>query len=329
VILNILPTFFSTLTLGLERSGLAPLLNYTEHPHSGGTLFAPTNKAFALLGPKVNAFLFSPFGKRFLKALLEYHIVPDKTLYSTAFYNGSAASNATELFDFMSQVAELDALETEEEPHGIMSMFKSLLGKTDEKHHHEEDKEVDDAEPSFWGKIFGKDLKKPHWPHWPHPNFTHPHPNFTHPHPPFKHPNMTHPHPNCSHPHPHKPHAKFFKLPTLLSNHSLPIAVIKFGPFVRLKVNQFATVVVKDGLAKDGVIQVVNRVLIPPRPKKPSGLNEENDWDVFAQEDEEYGPEGMSLEDFIDRMAPYVTEDEVDNADKQIPAVQEDLKLEF
>ena len=55
----------------------------------GGTLFAPSNFAFKKLGPKVNAFLFSPHGLKYLKALLEYHILPDNTLYSDELYRHS------------------------------------------------------------------------------------------------------------------------------------------------------------------------------------------------------------------------------------------------
>jgi uncharacterized surface protein with fasciclin (FAS1) repeats len=53
----------------------------------GGTLFAPNNFAFKKLGPRLNAFLFSPHGVKYLGALLKYHIVANETLYSDAFYN--------------------------------------------------------------------------------------------------------------------------------------------------------------------------------------------------------------------------------------------------
>ena len=38
----------------------------------------------------MNAFLFSKYGLKYLKALLEYHVVPDNTLYSDAYYKASA-----------------------------------------------------------------------------------------------------------------------------------------------------------------------------------------------------------------------------------------------
>ncbi|KAI9838931.1 MAG: hypothetical protein M1819_004139 [Sarea resinae] len=83
-IVSLLPGEFSTLTLGLDKTGLLDAINNTEH--AGGTLFAPSNFAFRKLGPKINAFLFSRFGEKYLKALLKYHIVGGHTLYSDAYY---------------------------------------------------------------------------------------------------------------------------------------------------------------------------------------------------------------------------------------------------
>jgi uncharacterized surface protein with fasciclin (FAS1) repeats len=84
-IISLLPSEFSTLELGLMKTGLDKVL---AGPHTGGTLFAPSNAAFAKLGPKVNAFLFSKYGEKHLKALLEYHIVANKTMYSDAYFFG-------------------------------------------------------------------------------------------------------------------------------------------------------------------------------------------------------------------------------------------------
>lgn len=88
-ILNFLPAEFSTLLLALEKTGLGATLNDTSL-HEGGTLFAPGNFAFKKLGPGPNAFLFSPHGLKYLKALLKYHIAANQTLYSDAFYSSSA-----------------------------------------------------------------------------------------------------------------------------------------------------------------------------------------------------------------------------------------------
>lgn len=84
-IITLLPGEFSTLELGLTKTGLLQAINDTSN-HYGGTLFAPSNFAFQKLGPKINAFLFSSYGLKYLKALLEYHVVANQTLYSDAYY---------------------------------------------------------------------------------------------------------------------------------------------------------------------------------------------------------------------------------------------------
>ena len=84
-IVTLLPGEFSTLELGLAKTGLIDKLNDTTK-HIGGTLFAPSNFAFQLLGPRINAFLFSSYGQKYLKGLLLYHIVANQTLYSDAYY---------------------------------------------------------------------------------------------------------------------------------------------------------------------------------------------------------------------------------------------------
>jgi len=93
-IIELLPGEFSTLNLALEKTGLFELLE--DAPHVGGTLFAPSNWAFQKLGPRVNAFLFSSHGQKYLKALLKYHVVANQTLYSDAFYRSDSTSVKTE-----------------------------------------------------------------------------------------------------------------------------------------------------------------------------------------------------------------------------------------
>lgn len=96
-IIELLPGKFSTLQLALTKTGLLEVIK--DSHHTGGTLFAPSNMAFKKLGPKINAFLFSKHGKKYLKALLKYHVVANETLYSDAFYKGK---DAKELFDDIS-----------------------------------------------------------------------------------------------------------------------------------------------------------------------------------------------------------------------------------
>ena len=89
-IITLLPSEFSTLELGLRKTELFDALNSTTN-HLGGTLFAPSNWAFTKLGPKINAFLFSEYGRKYLAALLSYHVVANQTLYSDAFYSGGSS----------------------------------------------------------------------------------------------------------------------------------------------------------------------------------------------------------------------------------------------
>ena len=88
-IIQFLPGEFSTLELGLAKTGVFKYINDTS-THAGGTLFAPSNFAFQKLGPKIEGFLFSKYGLKYLKALLKYHVVADQTLYSDAYYKGKS-----------------------------------------------------------------------------------------------------------------------------------------------------------------------------------------------------------------------------------------------
>jgi len=195
-IIDLLPSEFSTLELGLGKTGLLEEFNTTNHP--GGTLFAPSNFAFAKLGPKINAFLFSTYGQKYLKALLLYHVVPKTTLYSDAIYEAKDDS--------------------------------------DEKEH-----------VHCNGKAKGKSIPKGYY---------------------------------------------HYDLPTMLDDKTLNVDISRFGGFIRFKVNGYARVAVQDGIAEDGVIQVVSSVLIPP--KKLSGLKDKvNNW--FGHESE------MTVEDFKSR----------------------------
>ena len=84
-IIKLLPHHFSTFALGLEKTGLAHHL--TDSNRVGGTTFALTNAAFGRLGQRANEYLFSEGGRKCLQALLEYHLVPNRTLYSDVLYD--------------------------------------------------------------------------------------------------------------------------------------------------------------------------------------------------------------------------------------------------
>jgi uncharacterized surface protein with fasciclin (FAS1) repeats len=182
-ILSALPGEFSTLELALVKTGLYPEFNDTSS-HVGGTLFAPSNSAFRRLGPRINAFLFSKYGVRYLKALILYHAAPNFTLYSDAHY-------------------------------------------------------APERQVSIPRRRFHVDLE------------------------------------------------------TGLKGKSLSVDVARFGRLVDIRINGFNHVSIRDGIAKDGVIQVVPSVLIPP--KTPG---------VFEESSDE-----LTVEELKERLEPHVEED--------------------
>jgi uncharacterized surface protein with fasciclin (FAS1) repeats len=83
-LLHLAPVQFSTFSLALARTSLRHTLDPDQR--QGGTIFAPTNAAFRKLGARANQFLFSAQGEKCLRALMQYHIVPNRTLYSDVLY---------------------------------------------------------------------------------------------------------------------------------------------------------------------------------------------------------------------------------------------------
>lgn len=94
-------------------------------------------------------------------------------------------------------------------------------------------------------------------------------------------------------------------VPTLLDDKSIAIDVARFAGLIRVKLNGYIPVVVQDGIAKNGVIHVPGRVLIPPhKPGKPGS--------------EAVGVE-MSVEELVERLDDYVEEaDRVGDATKGV-----------
>lgn len=184
-LVDLFPGEFSTLELGLSKTGLLEKLNTTDH--AGGTLFAPSNWAFQKLGPKINAFLFSQYGRKYLKALLEYHVVHGNTLYSDAYYKAKGDEDAERL------------------PKGLFHV----------------------------------------------------------------------------------------NLPTLLKDRELSVDIARYGGFISIKINGFATVSVQDGIAEDGVVHVLSNVLIPP---KQLGNGAEEQWTDGE----------LTVEELQSRLEPFV-----------------------
>lgn len=93
-LIEYLPGEFSTLQLALLKTGLWH--DFKNTAQAGGTFFAPSNFAFQKLGPKINAFLFSEHGLKYLKAILKYHVVGNQTLYSDAYYDTKSDDASTD-----------------------------------------------------------------------------------------------------------------------------------------------------------------------------------------------------------------------------------------
>ncbi|KAK4197023.1 FAS1 domain-containing protein [Triangularia verruculosa] len=170
-IISLLPTTFSTFSLGLEKTELS------VPDHKGGTLFAPTNSAWRRLGPRANAFLFSPRGLKYLKALLKYHFVVDQTLYSDAFYG-----------------------------------------------------EKKDEQGVEGGKYWHVDLA------------------------------------------------------TLLDDKAIAVDVKRWRGWVTIVLNGFTKVIFQDGIASDGVVQVIGKILIPPHEHHGGHGAEDDDKDIDVED---------------------------------------------
>ncbi|KAJ4298654.1 hypothetical protein N0V88_003685 [Collariella sp. IMI 366227] len=85
-------------------------------------------------------------------------------------------------------------------------------------------------------------------------------------------------------------------MPTLLCGKPISVIVKTWRGFVSIVVNGWVRVVVRDGIADDGVLQVVERVIIPPH-KPPR--------DGHGHGEEEEGGE-ISEEELVARLEPYM-----------------------
>jgi uncharacterized surface protein with fasciclin (FAS1) repeats len=186
--LSLLPDVFSTLLHAYEKTDFVKFIHGVSL--NGSTVFAPTNKAFAKLGPRANAFLFNTEkGLVYLKALLKYQIVANTTLYSNALYGTSADGG---------EAGEQSA----------------------ERSHYE--------------------------------------------------------------------------LATLLEGKSIGVDVSRWGPLVKIRVNGYVPVVIRDGIAKNGVIQVVGSIPIPPH-KHGKGAEQQEVGEIDVEDLKE------RLEEYVDR----------------------------
>lgn len=82
-------------------------------------------------------------------------------------------------------------------------------------------------------------------------------------------------------------------LPTLLGDKSLSIDMARWYGIITIKINGYTKVAVQDGIAKDGVVQVLENVLIPPHEHK--GF---------------FGAGEIKVHDLIERLEPFVEGDD-------------------
>ncbi|KAJ7582462.1 hypothetical protein C8J56DRAFT_219532 [Mycena floridula] len=128
---------FSILTSSLQSGGLKDGLsvNWSKEKKQveGATaisFIAPTNIAFQKLPTKLQMLLFSPFGARWLKKLLQYHTVPHLVMHSDYLYNATSKKansyqfTAPSEIDLAEPVPSLDEMFSDDDlnnrlrPHG-------------------------------------------------------------------------------------------------------------------------------------------------------------------------------------------------------------------
>jgi len=141
--LFILSDIFSTFTSALQRVGLSDEVEWRwvrgEKGERGSlqgapvvTVFVPTNRAFRQLPRKLKLFLFSPFGERVLKKVLQFHIAPDFALHSDWSLNVTDSFAPMFENDLWAQPLDCDDLDSVEE--GDFSSYNSLADEP--KHPH-------------------------------------------------------------------------------------------------------------------------------------------------------------------------------------------------
>jgi len=76
------------------------------------------------------------------------------------------------------------------------------------------------------------------------------------------------------------------------------VDVGRYGRFIQIKINGFTTVAIEDGIAADGVIQVVENVLIPPK--------------AIDRGVQHWQGEELSVDDLKERLGPFVKDEDTE-----------------
>ncbi|KAI1504970.1 Fasciclin domain-containing protein [Biscogniauxia marginata] len=102
-------------------------------------------------------------------------------------------------------------------------------------------------------------------------------------------------------------------LPTLLRDRSLGVDIDAApwpGALARVTVNGRVRVAVRDAVAADGVVHVVDSVLVPPRKPGRGYAGPEEPQQQQHDDDNGEGEGEISVEELVERLGPYVTEEE-------------------
>ncbi|KDQ60570.1 hypothetical protein JAAARDRAFT_124834 [Jaapia argillacea MUCL 33604] len=264
-----LPHYFSIATSALQRVAVSGATEW-RHLHSDSyevaemegnpavTAFIPSNKAFDRLPLKLKLFLFSPFGERVLKKVLEYHIIPDFILHTDYYHNATSDSDDV-FYDDFDEESYVDPCWEEAS---------------------DEEWDIEDLD-------LPRPPRPPKTPQPPRPPRM---PN--HPRPPHL--------PRGPHHVPHPPplYSVNVTLPTLLPEHHLHIHIAKFGFPVPVpgphKPKAFVTkfyvngqpVPFYDGVARNGAVHIIDRVLNPVKHHGKHDKPPRKDYDEFVDDDD-------------------------------------------
>jgi len=100
-------------------------------------------------------------------------------------------------------------------------------------------------------------------------------------------------------------------LPTLLEGKHLSIDIARFGGLIHFVINAASAVHLQDVVAKDGVIQVVSNVLIPPKKPPTAQFETAEAKAEFEEKAEMEDLYGLTVEEFVERFEGLVEADEV------------------
>ncbi|KAK7754640.1 hypothetical protein SLS62_003424 [Diatrype stigma] len=93
-------------------------------------------------------------------------------------------------------------------------------------------------------------------------------------------------------------------LPSLLGGKPLSIDIARFHRIISIRVNGRTKVSIQDALASDGVVHVVDSVIIPPHRHR-GGRHDGAWWEGGEDEDEEAGEE-IEVGELVERLRPFV-----------------------